>query len=830
MASDDTQLSEAVGTSGDVIRTLEDADGKKWQPVVCAYALTISPGSNSLQIVDSTHGLPVNIIGSVAVTGTFWQATQPVSGIFWQATQPISAAALPLPSGAATLAKQPALGTAGTAAADVITVQGIASMTALKVDGSAVTQPVSGSVAVSNFPIGFLAAQSGTWTVGVSGSVAVTGTFWQATQPVSGTFWQATQPVSIASAIAVTDNSGSLTVDAPVGAPAFVRLSDGSAAITTLPVSIASVPSHDVTNAGTFAVQVTSLPSGLATSANQDTGNTSLSSINGKIPALGQALAAGSVPIVLTAAQLTTLTPPAAIAGFATETTLSTLNGKVTACNTGAVTISAALPAGTNAIGKLAANSGVTIGAVEIAASQIVGIAAGSAVIGHVIVDSGAITATLSAETTKVIGTVNIAAAQTVGLVAGTAVIGHVIVDSGTLASTQSGTWTVGLSAAQTLATVTTVGTVTTITNVVHVDDNSGSLTVDNNGTFAVQAAQSGTWTVQPGNTANTTPWLANESDPAATTGTISAADAGTTSTANSNGQTVVTGSATANSSVSCTLSAHSGVTLQLTGTGTTSGTFAVERSIDGGTTFTPFSMELVSVGASGASWVITDNNALILRGNVGEMTTVRVRCTSKTFTSFAVKWQPGFGASQVIANQGPPNSSNYPWTISMAQVGGSALVAEDAVATTTPVPVGLVARRARITAMSADGDIVRATGDRYGRTQIVGVDLTVTFLQVTASGDTDFVAAPAGGSRLKLLRIEASNSHASTAVVVGLKSNSIFANAVFGKKYLPAAGGMAVWVFPNGHLLCGDAEKLVANLSAAGQVEMTAYYETIAT
>lgn len=29
-----------------------------------------------------------------------------------------------------------------------------------------------------------------------SESVAVTGTFWQATQPVSGTFWQATQPVS----------------------------------------------------------------------------------------------------------------------------------------------------------------------------------------------------------------------------------------------------------------------------------------------------------------------------------------------------------------------------------------------------------------------------------------------------------------------------------------------------------------------------------------------------------------------------------------------------------------------------------------------------------
>lgn len=32
--------------------------------------------------------------------------------------------------------------------------------------------------------------------------------------------------------------------------------------------------------------------------------------------------------------------------------------------------------------------------------------------------------------------------------------------------------------------------------------------TVVGTGTFATQAAQTGTWTVQPGNTANTTPWL----------------------------------------------------------------------------------------------------------------------------------------------------------------------------------------------------------------------------------------------------------------------------------------------------------------------------------
>ncbi len=51
------------------------------------------------------------------------------------------------------------------------------------------------------------------------------------------------------------------------------------------------------------------LPSLASTSTLQTAGNTSVASIDTKTPALGQALAAASVPVVLTAAQLTTLTP-----------------------------------------------------------------------------------------------------------------------------------------------------------------------------------------------------------------------------------------------------------------------------------------------------------------------------------------------------------------------------------------------------------------------------------------------------------------------------------------------------------------------------------------
>jgi hypothetical protein len=201
-----------------------------------ASSLTVDDGGSTLSVDDGGFTLSVDdggqsitVDGSVSVSGVTGSVEVANAGTFavqaaqsgaWTVavssvggTVAVSAASLPLPTGAATAAKQPALGTAGTASADVITVQGVASMTALVVDGSAVTQPVS------------------------------------------GTFWQATQPVSIAAAVAVTDNSGSLTVDAPVATPVFVRLSDGAAAISTLPVSLASVPSHEVTNAGTFAVQ-----------------------------------------------------------------------------------------------------------------------------------------------------------------------------------------------------------------------------------------------------------------------------------------------------------------------------------------------------------------------------------------------------------------------------------------------------------------------------------------------------------------------------------------------------------------------------------------------
>lgn len=112
------------------------------------------------------------------------------------------------------------------------------------------------------------------------------------------------------------------------------------------------------------------------TGGNLDTIAGDTTSIDNKLPALGQALAADSIPVILPAATIATLTPPAAITGFATaakqdtiiaavdgvETSLTSLDGKVTACNTGAVTVAAsALPTGAST----AANQATIIGHVD---------------------------------------------------------------------------------------------------------------------------------------------------------------------------------------------------------------------------------------------------------------------------------------------------------------------------------------------------------------------------------------------------------------------------------------------------------------------------------
>jgi hypothetical protein len=139
----------------------------------------------------------------------------------------------------------------------------------------------------------------------------------------------------------VSDAGGSLTVDGTVAVTnAGITTIAGAVAGTEMQVDVLTMPtvtvnSHAVTNAGTFAVQVDScsLPTGAATAAKQlaDGHSVALSATDN---AVLDAIAASDASI----------------------------DGKITACNTGAVV----LAAGTAGIGKLTANSGVDIGDVDV--------------------------------------------------------------------------------------------------------------------------------------------------------------------------------------------------------------------------------------------------------------------------------------------------------------------------------------------------------------------------------------------------------------------------------------------------------------------------------
>lgn len=213
-----------------------------------------------------------------------------------------------------------------------------------------------------------------------------------------------------------------------------------------------------VAQSGDWTVDVasSSLPTGAAT-------ETTLAAINTKTPALGQANMAGSRPVVL-------------------------------ASNQSSIPVAATLQAGSASVGILGANSGVDIGDVTINNST-----GGAAVNiqdgGNIITVDGTVSAnaTLSAETTKVIGTINISASQSVTATQATGSNLHTVVDSGT---------------------VTTVSTVTSLTQMNGAAISMGTGTRDagtQRVTIAtndvVPASQNGTWTVQPGNTANTTAW-----------------------------------------------------------------------------------------------------------------------------------------------------------------------------------------------------------------------------------------------------------------------------------------------------------------------------------
>jgi hypothetical protein len=249
-------------------------------------------------------------------------ASVPVVVASDQAAVPVSASSLPLPTGAATSAKQPAIGTAGTPSADVISVQGVSGGTPQPVSAASLPLP-SGAATESTLSAmsGKLPATLGQKAMAASMAVVVASD--QGAVPISA----AALPLpsgAATSALQTTGNTSVGNIDTKTPAlgqaamaastpvviannqtavPVSGPLTDTQLRATAVPVSAASLP----------------LPTGAATEA-------TLSAINTKLPAtVGQKTMAASLPMTLASDQ-TPLANPAATTG-----TITALNGTVSA-------------------------------------------------------------------------------------------------------------------------------------------------------------------------------------------------------------------------------------------------------------------------------------------------------------------------------------------------------------------------------------------------------------------------------------------------------------------------------------------------------------------
>src|ERR1017187_7190174 len=299
------------------------------------------------------------------VSGTFFQATQPVSGsVSISGTPNVAVTSLPsIPAGTnaiGSITNTSFIANAGTnlntsglavesgghlasmdtkilAAGQALMAESspvvIASnQSSIPVTGTfyQTTQPVSGSVSISNLP------STQPVSIAAMPTTPVTGSFWQATQPVSvaapvavtGTFYQGTQPVSVATlpALATGSNAiGSITNTAFI-ANAGTNLNTSSLNLETTQSAIsAKLPASlgQKSMAASLAVSLASdqSPLSVTTTATDATTNGSLTALNSTISILAAGTSSASFQVLGT--WVGTIIAEASLDGGTTWTTES---------------------------------------------------------------------------------------------------------------------------------------------------------------------------------------------------------------------------------------------------------------------------------------------------------------------------------------------------------------------------------------------------------------------------------------------------------------------------------------------------------------------------
>ena len=610
---------------------------------------------------------------------------------------------------------------------------------ALKVDGSAVTQPVSGTVglsagsntigAISNSSFGISgtlpafaatptvnASQSGTWTTGrtwslssgtdsvaISGSVTATNSAngntgsavpAQATQigGSDGTNLQALQ----------VDGSKNLKVNLETAIPAGSNL-------------IGSVTANAGTNLNTSALALES--------------GGHLASIDSKVPSLGQALSASSVPVVLPAAQITTLTPPTSVTVTqATGTNLHAVidSGSVNVGNFPASqTVAQATAANLNATVVQSSGSNLHADIDNFPSSQTVTgtvtLGAGSAAIGSITNTSFAVT--------QATGT-NL----------------HTVVDSGAVTATISGTPTVTANAGTNL--------------------NTSALALESGGHLAsvdTKIPSQGAAVTSASLPVN----IASDQTVSVVNSDVTAS--GTVTTQN----LVPAGTATAGSAVAIALMGKGTVTIQVTGTYT--GALSPQVTTDGTDWITQSGSVLQNMATGGYSATIPSAGVGIWQIEINGHAQFRITALAAVTGTATITLRAAAGTSQVSVSQGPASGITNAWptkltdgtnTAAVKAASTAALATDPAVVVSlspnsqSPAPKGYVVANAPVYNSYASTSITTsAYVQLVASTSLLTNDLEIfdssgqgMILATGASGSEVIQAyVPPGGMSLKL-------------------------------------------------------------------------------
>ncbi len=205
----------------------------------------------------------------------------------------------------------------------------------------------------------------------INGNVPVSGTFWQVTQPVSGTFWQATQPVSVASLPALPANQ---SINVAQLAGTATDTNSGVKSAGTLRVVLAT-DQPALTNKLLVTPDSVALPANQSVNVNQIGGTNIVTGGVAGLMAVGGPVASGASnadnPIKVGGVFNTT--QPTVTNGQVVDAQMTARGARIvaTGVDTFNATINAALPAGTNVIGHVIADSGSTTAATQATASNL---------------------------------------------------------------------------------------------------------------------------------------------------------------------------------------------------------------------------------------------------------------------------------------------------------------------------------------------------------------------------------------------------------------------------------------------------------------------------